>query len=273
MGPHETSEARAMGLWTRADLRTPNHVPGLNPQSGSEDNIESGSESTEKEYESSLLDSQVNNIPGSYQEDHSMDVTNADSEHSQREWEQTRKENEHLKRRLKESLNKNHRLQIDLEFCLNHRKDYELWLMEANQRAKSALKAQLGAEEKFRQQTENLKQLSEKLEEAKKQNTILLQQQMQEIKLSKWNEQIDDEEICRTMNSLFRELEAWTKSHLSHCAPFCEDGNLNSLWAIVSYRVCERCLEPELIAIGGQAINDAVQHQLSELSEEVQNIC
>ena len=40
--------------------------------------------------------------------------------------------------------------------------------MEANQRAQSALKAQLGAEEKFRQQTENLKQPSEKLEEAKK---------------------------------------------------------------------------------------------------------
>jgi len=163
---------------------------------------------------------------------------------------------------------------------MNRRREYESRLLQAETQATQAknqaniaVKAQMCAEENFRQQTANLNQMSEKLEIANEENVILLRQQMEHMKLLNWNEQIDDEEIGRSMNGLYRELEAWTRRQLSHRESSIEYVSLQSLSATVSYKIFARCLRPEFIALSSEAAYDLGRIELLQLSDEVQKVC
>lgn len=135
--------------------------------------------------------------------------------------------------------------------------------------AKLARKIQVCAEEKFRRQTEILNKTTTELNEALQENHNLT---LQKIKLQKWTERSDDDEISQAMGELCQQLEAWAKHHFPRSAP--KGREFYWFCALVSNRVTVACLSRILVGVVGDAFEAQVLCEgVHSLDQKVEKIC
>lgn len=175
--------------------------------------------------------------------------------------------------KLKIEINRTNKSCRDLECALGASKKslkyVQSLLDESAKEATLARKTQIGAEEKFRRQAEILSKTTTELDDALQESQKLTFQQM---KLQKWTEQSDDDEISQAMGNLCQELEAWVKHHFPPSALF--GHGIYWLCADVSHRMTALWLSRVLVGVVG---DDLEAHVLSQavriLDQKVVEIC
>lgn len=145
-------------------------------------------------------------------------------------------------------------------------------LEEAIQNANIARRSQIAAEEKFRRQNEilekaltDLRERNKELNEATKQNTSLLLEQM---KFTNWNEQVDDDEISQTASRLYQEIETWVKRHFR-----ADENDLCWIYRTISNRIFRTFLVRLMVGIVSDDAEKLLGIAIEALSKEVQKTC
>lgn len=132
---------------------------------------------------------------------------------------------------------------------------------------KAAKIAQLHAEERLRRQTEISTTKTTELSVA---SQDIQEFALKQMKLQKWTEQSDDDEISQTMGTLFRKLEAWAKHHLPRSA---NGREFNWYSGHVSRRVFELWLSRPLVGFASEGLDDeAVSQAVQSLGRKVDQI-
>ncbi|KAJ5537620.1 hypothetical protein N7494_007099 [Penicillium frequentans] len=109
------------------------------------------------------------------------------------------KQREHLERQLD-----SHKSKI---------KDLSKTLGSCNEEVELSRMGQLCAEEKFRRQTEILRERNAALDASLEENNSLI---VQQAALQRWTDRLDDDEARQITVQLYHDLETWVKRHFPH---------------------------------------------------------
>lgn len=184
-------------------------------------------------------------------------------------YKKVQQENKALRLDLEEATKELETLQSKLLASEGSLKDLQTTVDESVAAARVARKSQICAEEKFRRQNEILEKKTTELNSVLKESEKLA---FQQLKLQKWTEKSDDDEISQTMSNLCQQLETWAKQHFL-CSP---PHGSEFYWfcAYVSSQFLAPYLSRVLVGITGDAYPTQVVNQTIHcLAQKVQEIC
>lgn len=161
-------------------------------------------------------------------------------------------------------------------------KGLEQKLEQVVEEAKTLRKHKVAGEERFRRQSELLKEAQRSADVAGKESRELL---AQVLRLQKWTDSLDDGEAGQKMRQLSHDLEVWVTRHYSQLLP----GNSNTrikgdesslddtqhlgavyaIWADVTGFIFNMILARFMIGITERSWDDSFY----ELDEEVRKLC
>lgn len=207
-------------------------------------------------------------IADRYQDMNEPQISIAETQKKKKKTDKLARQNRILKQELKELNQERYNLKNAFEVNKKAQKHHENKAREFYEAARVSRQDQLFAEEKFRRQTEVLNNRTTELDEAMQVNQKLALQQM---KLEKWTEKCDDDEISQLMNSLCQQLEAWGQRHFPTST---SDGyDFYELYAHVSSRIFKMYLSRVLVGIGDDSNDELVSQKIDSLDQMVQEIC
>lgn len=213
-----------------------------------------------------------------YDEDLQVSI---DERHVQ-EYRKSQKQCKDLRRMLEESNKQCEHLERQLDSHKRKIQDLNKKLGACKEEVKASRMGQLCAEERFRRQTQILKERSTALDASLEENDSLI---IQQATLQRWTERLDDDEARQITAQLYYDLEIWVKRHFphlfsankaSHANPDSpsayENGCLDTFYnayTVVAYCVFNIFLTRTMVGIGDSDLGKKV----SMLDEKVRMEC
>lgn len=183
---------------------------------------------------------------------------------------------------LEESKKQRAHLERQLDSQKRKIKDMSKTLGSCKEEVKASRMGQLRAEERFRRQTQILKERSAALDVSLEENNSLV---IQQATLQRWTERLDDDEARQITAQLYYDLEIWVKRHFphlfsankaSHANPDSpsahENGYLGAFYhafAMVSYHIFDKFLTRTMVGI----VDSDSSKKVSMLDEKIRTEC